>query len=116
MDAARASADLFGRACRLPLAIWILERDKPRIYQSGTSARGRRAKRRAARACSARGAGLLDEERPDAESCVYYIRTDSPLWAIIRSAVEVLDSSVSCHRTSEATAHQRRMRPWATCG
>jgi len=37
-------------------------------------------------------AGLLDEERPDAENRVYYTRTDSPLWAIIQAAGEAVES------------------------
>ena len=29
MDAGRVSADLFGRSCRLPIAMWILEGTSP---------------------------------------------------------------------------------------
>lgn len=95
MDAARLSADLFGRSCRLPLAIWILERDKPRFYQSepprdvGVPSAVRQELARFVRT------GLIDEERPDAENRVYYMRTDSPLWAIIRAAVNAIESSGS---------------------
>jgi hypothetical protein len=35
-------------------------------------------------------AGLLDEERSDADPRVYYVRTDSPLWGIIRAARAVV--------------------------
>lgn len=92
MDAARVSAELFGRTCRLPLAIWVLKRDKPRFFQSepprevGVPSAVRQELARFVRA------GLLDEERPDAENRVYYTRTDSPLWAIIQAAGEAVES------------------------
>jgi hypothetical protein len=91
-DAARVSAALFGRACRLPIAIWILKRDKPRFFQSepprelGVASAVRQELARFVRV------GLLDEERPDAENRVYYTRTDSPLWAIIKAAVDAVGS------------------------
>lgn len=90
MDAARMSADLFGRACRLPIAMWILGRDKPRFFQSepprelGSPTAVRQELARLARA------GLLDEERPDGENRVYYVRTDSAWWAVIELASEIL--------------------------
>jgi len=92
VDAARVSAELFGRTCRLPLAIWVLKRDKPRFFQSepprevGVPSAVRQELARFVRA------GLLDEERPDAENRVYYTRTDSPLWAIIQAAGEAVES------------------------
>ena len=91
MDAARVSADLFGRACRLPLAVWILTRDKPRFFQSepprevGAPSAVRQELARFVRA------GMLEEERPDAENRVYYVRTESPLWAIIRAAADATE-------------------------
>jgi hypothetical protein len=36
--------------------------------------------------------GMLEEERPDGERRVYYIRTDSELWKIIKAASESVDS------------------------
>ena len=92
VDATRVSADLFGRPCRLPLAIWITKREKPRFFQSeppreiGAPSAIRQELARFVRA------GLLDEERPDAENRVYYIRTDSALWAIIQAAIDALGS------------------------
>ena len=70
---------LFGRPCRLALALWIVRRDKPRFYQSepprdviwpGDLAKelGRLVR-----------LGMLVEER----------RADSPLWKIIQAAADV---------------------------
>lgn len=90
MDAARISADLFGRGCRLPIAIWILRRDKPRFYQSeppvqlGSPTAVRQELARLTKA------GLLEEERPDGENRVYYMRTDSVWWQVVKVAMEIL--------------------------
>lgn len=91
MDAARVSNDLFGRSCRLPLALWILRNNKDRFFQSEPPQRfgGRTAIRQELDRFV--NAGLLNIERPDNESRVYYIRTDSPLWEIVRAAGEVVD-------------------------
>ena len=90
MDAAQLSADLFGRRCRLPLALWILRSQKARFFQSepprelGAPTAVRQELTRLVRA------GLLEEERPDAENRVYYVRTDSPVWRVIEAAAEVV--------------------------
>lgn len=90
MDAWRVSSDLFGRRCRLPIAMWILARDKPRFYQSqppralGSPTAIRQELTRLTRV------GMLNEERPDGENRVYYVRTDSPWWAVIEMATEIL--------------------------
>lgn len=88
--AARVGAELFGRSCRLPIALWILNRDKPRFYQSepprelGAPTAIRQELARLTRA------GLLDEERPDGDKRVYYVRTDSPWWDVIKVARQIL--------------------------
>jgi hypothetical protein len=70
--------------------LWLLEHPKDRIFQSEPpeSLGGRTAIRqeldRLARA------GLLREERPDGEQRVYYVRTNSPLWDIVRAAAQAL--------------------------
>jgi hypothetical protein len=90
MDVERLSADLFGRRCRLPVALWILGRDKPRFYQSeppsqlGSPTAIRQELTRFTRA------GLLDVERPDGENRVYYVRTDSVWWGVIELARDLL--------------------------
>jgi hypothetical protein len=91
MDATRVSNDLFGRACRLPLALWILGSNKERFFQSEPPQElgGRTAIRQELERFV--GAGLLDIERPDNENRVYYVRTDSPLWDIMRAAGDVID-------------------------
>lgn len=92
MDATRVSNDLFGRPCRLPLLLWLLAHPKGRIFQSEppVSLGARTAIRQELERFSR--AGLLDQERPDGESRVYYVRTDSPLWDIVRAAAHVMDT------------------------
>jgi hypothetical protein len=91
MDATRVSNDLFGRQCRLPLALWILRSNKERFFQSEPpeTLGGRTAIRQELERFVS--AGLLDIERPDNENRVYYVRTDSPLWEIVRAAGDVVD-------------------------
>ncbi len=82
---------LFGRPCRLALALWIVRHDKPRFYQSEPPreviSQGQAAKElgRLVRL------GMLEEDRPDDARRVYYERTGSPLWAIIQAAADVFE-------------------------
>lgn len=91
MEAREVSRWLFGRPCRLPIALWILKQEKGRFYQSepprelGVQSAITEELARFTRA------GLLTEERPDAENRVYYVRTDSPLWKVIEAARLVID-------------------------
>ena len=91
LDAREVSKELFGRPCRLPLALWIVGHHKPRFYQSEPPRevilQGDLAKEltRLVRL------GMLEEERRDDARRVYYDRTDSPLWNIIQAAADVLD-------------------------
>lgn len=90
MDATQVSDDMFGRPCRLPLMLWVLDHPKDRVYQSeppeslGARTALRQELNRMTRA------GLLREERPDGDSRVYYAKTDSPLWGIVQTARDVL--------------------------
>jgi hypothetical protein len=90
MDTTRVSKLLFGRPCRLPIALWILGFEKDRFFQSEPP-----------EYLGARTAitqeldrftelGLLAKETPDHENRVYYVRTMSPLWDVIRTAAEVV--------------------------
>jgi hypothetical protein len=90
LDVDEVGRELFGRPCRLALALWIARRDKPLFYQSEPprevilqsylgSELGRLVR-----------LGMLDEERPEDARRVYYSRTDSPLWGIIQAAAEAL--------------------------
>jgi hypothetical protein len=81
---------LFGRPCRLALALWIVRHEKPRFYQSEPPREvilqgdvGRELGRLVR-------LGMLHEERPDEVRRIYYERTDSPLWRIIEAASEAL--------------------------
>jgi hypothetical protein len=90
LDAREVGKQLFGRPCRLALALWILRQDKPRFYQSEPPRevilQGELAKElsRLVRL------GMLEEDRPDDGRRVYYNRTDSPLWKIIQAAADVI--------------------------
>lgn len=90
MDATLVSAGMFGRPCRLPLLLWLMDHPKGRIYQSEppTSLGARTALTQELGRFT--HAGLLVEERPDGDPRVYYVRTDSPLWEIVRAAAQVL--------------------------
>lgn len=93
MDATQVSNELFGRPCRLPLAIWIMQHSKDRIYQSEPPANlGARTAIRQELLRFTR-VGLLEEMRPDGENRVYYLRTASPLWTIIHAAADAIDAS-----------------------
>jgi hypothetical protein len=91
LDAREVSKELFGRPCRLPLALWIVRNHKSRFYQSEPPRevilQGDLAKElgRLVRL------GMLEEERPDDARRVYYVRTGSPLWKIIEAAAGVID-------------------------
>lgn len=91
MNVREVSAALFGRGCRLPLALWIMKLEKPRFFQSepprdiDTPTAVRQELERLSRL------GLLEQERPDGENRVYYVRTDSPLWHVIKAAGDVVD-------------------------
>jgi hypothetical protein len=91
VDATHVSKYLFGRPCRLPLLLWILNHPKDRIYQSEPpeSLGGRTAIRQELDRLAL--AGLLDEVRPDGDPRVFYVRTTSPLWDIVRAAAEALE-------------------------
>ena len=90
MDAHEVGKGLFGRPCRLTLALWIVRHSKPRFYQSEPPRevipQGEAAKElgRLVRL------GMLQESRPDESRRVYYERTQSPLWKIIEAANEVI--------------------------
>jgi hypothetical protein len=81
---------LFGRPCRLALALWIVRHDKPRFYQSepprDVILQGDAAKELGKLV----SLGMLLEERRDDARRVYYERTGSPLWKIFEAAAAVL--------------------------
>lgn len=90
MELQRVSADLFGRSCRLPVALWILGQEQPRFYQSeppqtlGAPTAIRQELERLARA------GLLAIEKGEGDNRVYYRRTSSPLWRVFAEAADVI--------------------------
>ncbi|AQA25575.1 hypothetical protein BTZ20_0310 [Rhodococcus sp. MTM3W5.2] len=95
MDANLISRLFFGRACRLPLAIWILHLEGGRFYQSEpprSIAPQTAITQELSRFVEL---GLLHEERSGSEHRVYYLRTTSPLWGIIEACVDLVSDQVA---------------------
>ncbi len=88
MDVDQVGKQLFGRGCRLRLALWIAHRDKPRFFQSEPPKEVILPSDAAKELGRLVRLGMLDEERPDSDRRVWYIRTDSRLWKIIDAAAE----------------------------
>lgn len=82
---------LFGRRCRLALALWIVRHDKPRFYQSEPPREVILQSDLAKELSRLVSLGMLEEERPDDSRRVYYERTGSPLWKIIQAAADVIE-------------------------
>jgi hypothetical protein len=82
---------LFGRPCRLALALWIVRHRKPRFYQSEPPREVISQGNVADELSRLIRLGMLVEERPDDTRRVYYERTDSPLWKIIQAAADVIE-------------------------
>jgi hypothetical protein len=83
---------LFGRPCRLALALWIVRHDKPRFFQSEPPREVILQGDLARELSRLVRLGMLDEERRDDARRVYYERTGSPLWRIIQAAADALES------------------------
>jgi hypothetical protein len=82
---------LFGRPCRLSLALWIVRHDKPRFFQSEPTRDVIQPGELGKELGRLVRLGMLEEERPDGERRVYYTRTNSPLWKIIEAASHSVD-------------------------
>lgn len=91
MDVREVGKLLFGRPCRLSLALWIIRHDKPRFFQSEPPRDVIQPGELAKELGRLVRLGMLEEERPDGERRVYYTRTDSRLWKIIEAASESVD-------------------------
>jgi hypothetical protein len=92
LDAHEVGGQLFGRPCRLTLALWIVRHDKPRFYQSEPPREVIAQSAIADEVGRLLRLGMLEEERPDDSRRVYYERTDSPLWKIIQAAADVIEA------------------------
>lgn len=92
MDVDEVGKELFGRPCRLRLAIWIVRLIKPRFYQSEPPREVILQSDAAKELGHLISLGMVEEERPDESRRVYYVRTDSPLWKIIQAAADVLEA------------------------
>jgi len=84
------SAELFGRGCRLPIALWVLDHASGRFYQSEPPialAPPTALRQELARLVRA---GLLSKERLPGESRVYYTRTNSPWWRVYAEVANIV--------------------------
>jgi hypothetical protein len=91
LDAREVGGQLFGRPCRLALALWIVRHDKPRFYQSEPPREVAPQSALAGELGRLVRLGMLEEERPDESRRIYYERTESPLWKIIQAAADVIE-------------------------
>jgi len=91
VDADQVGKLLFGRACRLRLAVWIARRDKPEFFQSEPPKEVVLPSDAAKELGRLVHLGMLEEARPDGDRRVWYIRTDSQLWKIIDAATKALE-------------------------
>ena len=91
MDVDEVGRLLFGRPCRLALALWIVRHDKPRFYQSEPSREVILQSDASDELNLLVRLGMLHEDRPDDTRRVYYERTVSPLWKIFESAAEAIE-------------------------
>ncbi len=94
MDVGEVGRLLFGRPCRLRVALWIQGRGGHRFYQSEPpdevipqSAAGTELRRFV-------HLGMLTEHRETGSRRVYYETTTSPLWSIIGAAARVVGPPV----------------------
>ena len=95
MDPTHVSEVLFGRRCRLGIAIWALRHPSGRFFQSEPPATALGASPSNVREELKRlvDVGMLEVERPQGSARVYYVRTESRLWDIIAAAIEALDDA-----------------------
>jgi hypothetical protein len=95
VDAEEVGRLLFGRPCRLALALWIVRHGKGRFYQSEPPRDVILQSDAAKELGRLVRLGMLIEERPDDARRVYYERTDSPLWKIIQAAADALSQDAA---------------------
>jgi hypothetical protein len=93
LDVDQVGKLLFGRPCRLALALWIVQHAKGRFYQSEPPREVIRQSDLADELSRLVRLGMLEEERRDDARRIYYERTDSPLWSIIEAAADVIGPS-----------------------
>ena len=92
MDSREVGRQLFGRSCRLTLALWIVRHDKPRFYQSEPPREVAPQSALAGELARLVRLGMLEEDHPDDSRRIYYERTDSPLWKIMQAAARVIEA------------------------
>jgi hypothetical protein len=93
VDADEVGREMFGRRCRLGLALWIQRREQPRFYQSEPPKDVINQSDAAKELARLVRLGMLTEERSEAERRVYYVRTENPLWRIIATTAEVINTA-----------------------
>ena len=83
---------LFGRPCRLKLALWILDRPQRRFYQSEPPSEVIPQSAVGAELSRLASLGMLTVSGGKERRRIYYHRTDSSLWSIIEAARRSLES------------------------
>jgi len=82
---------LFGRACRLRLALWILEQSNRRFYQSEPPASVIVQSAAAIELQRLASIGMLSVASTKEHRRIYYQRTGSRLWSAIEAIRDALD-------------------------
>jgi len=84
---------LFGRSLRLRVAAWVLAHEDPHFYQSEAAASVRYSASAVTQELNRLvelGMILRRDPTPGGRR-QYYTKTDSPLWAVIREALDVAE-------------------------
>ncbi len=94
MDAAWIGERLFGRPARLRIALWILEHDSGVFYQAeavaGTGLPQSNVKEELERLVPLRMVTLAPRDKGSRRQ--YYVREDSPLWAVFEAVKQALEA------------------------
>ena len=94
MDVREVGRELFGRPCRLTLALWIVRREKPVFFQSEPPREVLLQSDAANELARLVRLGMLNQLHPDEGRRIYYERTRSPLWKILEAAADVLETDI----------------------
>lgn len=88
------SAELFGRAMRLPIAVCVMEQEQPFYIKQIADDTGYSSSNVSAELRRMVNLAMLKEhDRPSGENRQFFTRLDSSLWEIIRIASAVIEGS-----------------------
>jgi hypothetical protein len=95
VDVNEVGRQLFGRPCRLALAVWIVRLEKPVFYQSEPPREVIPQGHAGGELARLVGLGMLEVQRRDDSRRIYYVRTGSPLWKIFEAAADVIGAGAA---------------------